>query len=99
MAMYSSYTDLNNTIKENIAVGHKADDRITNQLVRFFNNQNEYWGTFEGVVNSKSAYIAGGVIQNVKLSGCTLLDETGAKLNLTYVADDILDLQKDIVDV
>lgn len=96
MSMYSSYTDLNNVIKENIVVGHQKNDRVTNQKVRFFNRENEYWGTFEGVVNTDNAYINGGEIRGVKLFDCSAYTSDGSKIDLTYIAEDIEDLQNDL---
>lgn len=54
----STYTDLHNKVKENIAVDYH--NRITPQKVRLFNEENEYWGTFKGHVTAEDIQIKGG---------------------------------------
>ena len=44
----STYTDLKNRVKETITVGFRPEDRVTTQKVRFYNEENEYWGSFSG---------------------------------------------------
>ena len=68
----STYTDLNNRIKENITVGYPQNDRITTQKVRLFNEENEYWGTFKGHVTAEDITINGGQINGAVLSDVTL---------------------------
>ena len=63
----STYTDLHNKIKENLTVGYSPDDRITTQKVRFYNEGNEYWGTFKGTLRAEQVDLAGGQLSGVKI--------------------------------
>ena len=80
----STYTDLHNRVKENITVDY--NNRVTPQRVRFFNEQNEYWGTFRGHVSAENININGG-----SLSGVTLTDTI---LNGSVALPDGIDLHK-----
>jgi len=72
----STYTDLHNRVKENLVVGYKPDDRITVQKVRFYNEENEYWGTFKGTLRAENIDIAGGTLSNINIVGATLSNVT-----------------------
>jgi hypothetical protein len=61
----STYTDLHNKIKETLTVGYNDDDRITTQKVRFYNEGNEYWGTFKGTLRAEQVDLAGGKLTDV----------------------------------
>ena len=50
MAMYHSYTDIRHNVRENVSVNR--EDRITNQRVSLLNDQNLYYGSFAGQVQS-----------------------------------------------
>jgi len=80
----STYTDLHNRVKENITVDY--NNRVTPQRVRFFNEQNEYWGTFRGHVSAENININGG-----SLNGVTLKDVI---LNGSVALPDGIDLHK-----
>ena len=80
----STYTDLHNRVKENITVDY--NNRVTPQRVRFFNEQNEYWGTFRGHVSAENINIDGG-----SLNGVTLNDVI---LNGSVALPDGIDLHK-----
>jgi len=69
----STYTDLKNRVKETITVGFRPEDRITTQKVRFYNEENEYWGSFSGSLNGK-INIYDGKLSSVDIYGATLID-------------------------
>jgi 6-pyruvoyl-tetrahydropterin synthase len=73
----STYTDLKNVVKETVTVNY--DDRYTNQKVKFFNEENEFWGTYHGTLAKDftlkgmgidSAKIENSTLENVEISGC-----------------------------
>ena len=81
----STYTDLHNQVKENIAVDYH--NRITPQRVRLFNEQNEYWGTFKGHVTAEDIQIKGGTISAATLFDtklCGNIDIPGIGVLSTY---------------
>ena len=69
-----TYTNLHNKIKENLTVGYSPEDRICSQKVRFYNNGNEYWGTFNGTFRAEQVDLSGGILKDVKIIGATLSD-------------------------
>ena len=91
MAMYHSYTDLRRNIRENISVNR--EDRITNQRVGLLNDQNVYYGSFAGQIQSQDAYIDGGQIRNTDLSNCIIRGSDGATINMSDVAVNLTRLQ------
>ena len=81
----STYTDLHNQVKENIAVDYH--NRITPQRVRLFNEENEYWGTFKGHVTAEDIQIKGGSISAATLFDtklCGNIDIPGIGVLSTY---------------
>lgn len=66
----STYTDLHNRVKENITVDYHS--RITPQIVRLYNEKNEFWGTLKGHISAENISINGGVIAGVTLKDTTL---------------------------
>ena len=90
MSMYTSYTDINNVIRETLAVNSKT--RATAQAVKFFNDANRYTGVFEGTVRSGDVQAKGGSLSGVDLVQCTVYGEAGDKLDLSQVADDMIGL-------
>lgn len=62
----STYTDLHNRVKENITIDYH--NRITPQKVRLFNEENEYWGIFQGIISGANSVMSGGTIANAVLS-------------------------------
>lgn len=66
----STYTDLHNRVKENVTVDY--NDRVTPQLVRLFNEKNEFWGTLKGHVSADNINIDGGLITGVTLKDSVL---------------------------
>ena len=70
----STYTDLHNKIKETIVVGYRPEDRVTTQKVKFYNKENEYWGTFKGTMEVEDTLINGGTLSNVTIDGGTLVN-------------------------
>ena len=69
----STYTDLKNRVRETITVGFRPEDRVTAQKVRFYNEENEYWGSFSGNLSGK-INISGGTLSSVDIYGSTLID-------------------------
>ena len=93
----STYTDLNNRIKENITVGYPQNDRITTQKVRLFNEENEYWGTFKGHVTAEDITINGGQINGTVLSDVTLCGNIVLSgVDLPKIGSDIRQLSTEI---
>ena len=93
----STYTDLNNRIKENITVGYPQNDRITTQKVRLFNEENEYWGTFKGHVTAEDITINGGQINGAVLSDVTLCGNIVLSgVDLPKIGSDIRQLSAEI---
>ena len=93
----STYTDLNNRIKENITVGYPQNDRITTQKVRLFNEENEYWGTFKGHVTAEDITINGGQINGAVLSDVTLCGNIVLSgVDLPKIGSDIRQLSTEI---
>lgn len=80
----STYTDIRGRVKENVAVGSK--DRITIQPVRFMNEQNEFWGTFNGKVTAVSTVLSGAVLTDSRLEGSTVVVSDGQSTALSVVA-------------
>lgn len=70
----STYTDLHNRVKENVTIDYH--NRITPQKVKLFNEENEYWGTFQGVISGANSVMSGGSIVNTVLSDVTFAGET-----------------------
>ena len=66
----STYTDLHNRVKENIAVDY--NNRITTQRVRLFNEQNEFWGTLRGHISAENININGGILSGVTIQDAVL---------------------------
>lgn len=62
----STYTDLHNRVKENVTIDYH--NRITPQKVKLFNEENEYWGTFQGVISGANSVMSGGSIVSATLS-------------------------------
>lgn len=84
----STYTDLKNVVKETVTVNY--DDRYTNQKVKLFNEENEFWGTYHGTLAGDatlkgmgidSAKIENSTLKNVEISGCPQLDALSGMLS------------------
>lgn len=84
----STYTDLKNVVKETVTVNY--DDRYTNQKVKLFNEENEFWGTYHGTLAGDatlkgmgidSAKIENSTLKDVEISGCPQLDELSEMLS------------------
>ena len=69
----STYTDCKHRVKETLAVGFRPEDRVTTQKVRFFNEENEYWGTFSGKLKGK-VDILKGTLLSVNILNSTLIN-------------------------
>lgn len=69
----STYTDLKNRVKETITVGFRPEDRVTMQKVRFYNEENEYYGSFSGSLSGKID-ISKGKLSSVDVYNATLID-------------------------
>ncbi len=81
----STYTDLHNRVQESINVDYNS--RVTPQVVKLHNNENEYWGTFKGTMQVDNIDINGGTLsgvklRNVEISGATFKDVDGLNLDL-----------------
>ena len=76
----STYTDIRTRVKENIAVGSK--DRITTQVARFTNEENEFWGTFKGAFAPISAILSAAILDET-----TVINVGGEKIGLSVVGD------------
>jgi len=81
----STYTDLHNRVQESIIVDYNS--RVTPQVVKLHNNENEYWGTFKGTMQVDNIDINGGTLsgvklRNVEISGATFKDVDGLNLDL-----------------
>lgn len=92
----STYTDLKNHIKETITVGSRPEDRITTQKVRFYNRENEYWGSFSGSLSGK-INIYKGELSSVDIYNATLINpavksSTGLIIDLGSVTDQLEEL-------
>ncbi len=96
----STYTDLHNRVKENIAVDY--NNRITSQRVRFLNEQNEFLGTLRGNVSAENINIMGGTLSGVTLQDAilsgqvTINDDEGNAIDLVKVGADIIQLSTDL---
>lgn len=75
----STYTDLHNKIRENIAVDYSS--RTTPQLVKFTNLSNE----FSGIMSN-------GIISGTALNGCILPDGKKLENELSNIYDLISEL-------
>ena len=87
----STYTDLKNRVKETITVGFRPEDRVTMQKVRFYNEENEYWGSFSGSLSGKID-IYKGKLSSVDRYDSTLINpvaktSTGMVIELGTMAD------------
>jgi hypothetical protein len=69
----STYTDLKNRVKETITVGFRPEDRVTTQKVRFYNEENEYWGSFSGSLSGE-INIDKGNLSSVNIYDSTLIN-------------------------
>lgn len=92
----STYTDLKNRVKETITVGFRPEDRVTTQKVRFYNEENEYWGSFSGSLSGKID-IYKGKLSSVDIYNATLIDpvvktSTGLIIDLGSMADQLEEL-------
>ena len=92
----STYTDLKNRVKETITVGFRPEDRVTTQKVRFYNEENEYWGSFSGNLSGKID-IYKGKLSSVDIYDATLVDPviktgTGMIIELGTIADQLEEL-------
>ena len=92
----STYTDLKNRVKETITVGFRPEDRVTTQKVRFYNEENEYWGSFSGSLSGKID-IYKGKLSSVDVYNATLIDpviktSTGLIIDLGSMADQLEEL-------
>ena len=89
------FTNIDNTLKETINVNYRT--RETNQKVRFCNEENEYWGTFRGVLSVDGATLGNcriydaeidnAVFSNVRFKDgidFTTLNETVLALSLSF---------------
>ena len=70
----STYTDLKNRVKETITVGFRPEDRITTQKVRFYNEENEYYGSFSGSLSGENINIHKGKLSAVDIYDATLVN-------------------------
>lgn len=92
----STYTDLKNRVKETITVGFRPEDRVTTQKVRFYNEENEYWGSFSGSLSGR-INISGGKLSGVDIYNATLVNpavktSTGFIIDLGSMADQLEEL-------
>lgn len=92
----STYTDLKNRVKETITVGFRPEDRVTTQKVRFYNEENEYWGSFSGSLSGKID-IYKGKLSSVDVYNATLIDpvvktSTGLIIDLGSMTDQLEEL-------
>lgn len=76
----STYTDLHNRVQESINVDYSS--RITPQIVKLRNEENEYWGTFKGALDVTDITASSGSLSNVTikdavLDGVTLRNASG----------------------
>ena len=70
----STYTDLHNRIKENLTILRKPgskDDGMSPQKVILINPENQFYGTFNGVINT-----TGGTLSGLDLVGGTITGAT-----------------------
>lgn len=98
----STYTDLKNRVKETITVGFRPEDRITTQKVRFYNRENEYWGTFTGSMAGEID-IQGGTLSSVEISDATLVNPTlktqeGKVIELGTIGEQIQEISDYVYD-
>lgn len=101
----STYTDLHNRIKENLTILRKPgskDDGMSPQKVILVNPENQFYGTFNGKMNTTGGILSGLKIIDSELEGVKLDDASvdGVSLReLKTTADvntqDIEQLQKD----
>ena len=66
----STYTDLHNRIKENLTILRRPsslDDGMTPQRVIFINPENQFYGTFNGIMN-----VSGGTLSDLSFKGGTI---------------------------
>lgn len=76
----STYTDLHNKIRETINVDYRT--RFTNQQLCALNEENVYWGTFDGKVDATEVNVQ-------ELNAAFLSANTGNFKNLTVAGKDI----------
>ena len=96
----STYTDLQNKVKEALNIDYHT--RITSQKARFLNEENEYWGTFNGKLNVDSTTITSAEIKDSTLRDVTLVgdikignyDLPGFGTKLTQISDDINEINR-----
>lgn len=96
----STYTDLKNRVKETITVGFRPEDRVTTQKVRFYNDENEYWGSFSGrlsgAINISSGKLSGVSIYNATLVDPVIETSTGTTIELGTIGSQIEEISTDI---
>ena len=80
----STYTDLKNRVKETITVGFRPEDRVTTQKVRFYNEENQYWGSLSGNI-AGSINVYGGGLSSVDIYDATLIDPAVKTSNGTVI--------------
>jgi len=98
----STYTDLKNVVKETVEVNYAANDRSTNQKVKFLNEENVFWGTLHGKIGDdvkindttlSGATITKSKLKDVQLDGVTL-DNCQSLIDLS-ATDVVLDTKID----
>jgi len=98
----STYTDLKNRVKETITVGFRPEDRVTTQKVRFYNEENEYWGSFSGRLNGEIS-ISKGELSSVDVYDATLVNPVlktsgGLSIELGTIGSQVEEISTDVYD-
>lgn len=97
----STYTDLHNKIQESINVDYKT--RITCQKARFLNEENEYWGMFNGKIEVDGSRLynttlSNGTIYNAEIVNSIIRSDTGGIIDLQQFSDNIQDISSRVIE-
>lgn len=76
----ATFDDLRKVLQDTIRVDMK--ERWTPQVVKFINNKNEFYGTFNGKI-----FATGGSISDVGLSNVSFYDAEGNQIDLNAILD------------